>query len=95
MHWNRAGAHCRTMPLSRAMTGETVELVRIDGCHRLRRRLADMGLNVGMTVRVIQGGTAGQVILAVRGDSRLAIGRSMAEKILVSVPETLENGKWV
>jgi Fe2+ transport system protein FeoA len=62
--------------------GEEVRLVAIHGGHRMRKRLADLGLNIGMTVRVVQRNGHGPLILAVK-DSRLAVGRGMAHKILV------------
>ncbi len=70
------------MPLAMVSPGEEVRLVAIHGGQRLRKRLADLGLNLGMTVRVLQGDGHGPLILAVK-DSRLAVGRGMAHKILV------------
>ncbi len=70
------------MPLAMVSPGEEVRLVAINGGHRLRKRLADLGLNVGANVRVIQRDGHGPLILAVR-DSRLAMGIGMAHKILV------------
>jgi Fe2+ transport system protein FeoA len=64
-------------------SGETVELVRICECPRLRRRLATLGLNVGLPVRVVQNHFSGPLIVAIKDDARLAIGRSMAGKIEV------------
>lgn len=69
--------------LSMVAPGQTVELIQIEECRRLRKRLADLGLNVGLTVRVVQNSFAGPLILAVREDSRLAIGRGMAQRIRV------------
>jgi Fe2+ transport system protein FeoA len=69
-----------------ARPGETVELVEIRGGHRMRKRLADLGLNVGMAVRVVQGGSHGPKILAVKEDTRLAIGSGMSHKIIVTIP---------
>ena len=83
----RAKAHhhpTATMPLYMTMPGETVELVEVRGGHRLRKRLADLGLNVGMSVRVVQGGAGSPMILAVREDTRLALGRGMTSKIFVA-----------
>ena len=74
------------MPLSMAQPGETVELVEILGGHRMRKRLADLGLNVGMAIRVVQGGRYGPKILAVKEDTRLAIGAGMCHKIIVTTP---------
>jgi ferrous iron transport protein A len=82
----QAGA---TMPLSSVRPGQTVELVGIEECRRLRKRLADLGLNTGVCVRVVQNSFAGPLILAVREDARLAIGRGMARKITVAVPDDL------
>lgn len=73
-----------TLPLSMVAPGQTVELIHIEEGRRLRKRLADLGLNVGLTVRVVQNSFAGPLILAVRQDSRLAIGRGMAHRIRVS-----------
>lgn len=71
------------MPLSMVTPGETVELVQIREGKRLRKRLADLGLNVGLDVRVVQNCFSGPLILAVKEDARLAIGRGMAHQILV------------
>lgn len=79
-----AAAH----PLSSIRAGQTVELVAIGECRRLRKRLADLGLNTGVCVRVVQNSFAGPLILAVREDARLAIGRGMARKIMVAAPDS-------
>jgi Fe2+ transport system protein FeoA len=71
------------MPLSMVSPGETVELVQIREGRRLRKRLADLGLNVGLDIRVVQNCFSGPLILAVKEDARLAIGRGMAHQILV------------
>ena len=77
-----------SQPLSSVRPGQTVELVAIGECRRLRKRLADLGLNTGVSVRVVQNSFAGPLILAVREDARLAIGRGMARKIMVAVPDS-------
>jgi len=73
-----------TYPLTSAARGETVTLTEIRAGDRLRKRLADLGLKIGMQVRVVQGDVSGPVILAVQNDSRLAIGHGMAQKIMVT-----------
>jgi Fe2+ transport system protein FeoA len=70
------------MPLSMASPGQEVRLVGIRGGWGIRRRLADMGLTPGEKVWVVQSGPAGPLLIAVR-DSRLALGRGMAHKIMV------------
>jgi len=72
------------MPLAMVAPGEEVRLTAIHGGLRMRKRLADLGLNLGMTVRVIQRDGHGPLILAVKG-SRLALGRGMAHKIEVEL----------
>lgn len=73
-----------SFPLSFANNGETVSLTEIRAGDKLRQRLGDLGLNVGMHVRVVQSDTCGPMILAVKNDSRLAVGRGMAQKIMVT-----------
>ncbi|MCA9913585.1 MAG: ferrous iron transport protein A [Anaerolineae bacterium] len=82
-----AGANHQTYPLTFANRGEWVQLAEIHAGDKLRKRLADLGLHVGMQVRVVQDDHAGPVILAVKNDSRLAVGRGMAQKILVHSAE--------
>ena len=70
------------MPLSLVPPGREVRLVSIHGGDRMKKRLADLGLNTGMTVRVVSETNKGPVILAVK-DSRLALGRGLLHRILV------------
>lgn len=70
-------------PLSSAPCDHCVRLVSVMGGHKLRRRLAELGLNPGSIVRVVQSHAGGPLILAVKEDTRMAIGRCMAQKIMV------------
>lgn len=72
------------MPLAMVSEGEVVRLVSLRGGRGLNKRLADLGLNIGMTLRVIRRTENGPMILDVK-DSRLAIGRGMAHHMLVEV----------
>lgn len=72
------------MPLTLASVGEEVRLVDIRGGQELRKRLADLGFNQGMTLRVVQMDVNGPVILAVK-DSRMVLGRGMAQKVMVEL----------
>lgn len=72
------------LPLSVAAAGDDIQLVDIRGCGSLRQRLCELGLTRGATVRVLKSDPNGSMILAVRKDTRLAIERSIAHKILVS-----------
>ena len=70
------------MVLSRVSSGSEVTLIGIEGGRAMRSKLYSMGLVPGVRLRILSGNGAGPVMVAVR-DSRLAIGRGMAEKILV------------
>ena len=71
------------MPLSMLSIGEEAELVDVRGGRGLRKRLSALGLNPGMKVTVVQNTMRGPIVLGVM-DSRIALGRGMAHKILVS-----------
>jgi len=72
------------MPLTLATVGEEVRLVDIRGGQDLRKRLADLGFNIGMTLRIVQKDVNGPMILAVK-DSRMVLGRGMAQKVMVEL----------
>ena len=71
-----------SFPLPFANTGQDVVVVSINGGRKIRSRLNDMGLNEGLKIRVLHSHGAGPCIVLV-GDTRLALGRGMAQKILV------------
>lgn len=71
------------MPLSMLGSGEEAKLVDVRGGNGIRKRLSAMGLTPGMVVTVVQNTMIGPVILGVM-DSRIALGRGMAHKIMVS-----------
>jgi Fe2+ transport system protein FeoA len=68
-------------PLSMVAPGQPVKLIEIAAGHRLRRRLTELGLTPGVELKVMRD-EGGPLLLAVH-DSRLALGRGMAHKILV------------
>jgi Fe2+ transport system protein FeoA len=70
------------MVLSMIDPGEEVTLIDIDGGRGIRSKLYSMGLVPGVNLRILSRSGSGPVMIAVR-DSRLAIGRGMAEKIIV------------
>jgi len=70
------------MPLSMATQGEVVQVVTVRAGWGLQRRLAEMGLNPGVKVRVMNSQRPGPVVIDVRG-SRLALGQGVAHKIMV------------
>jgi len=69
------------MPLTMASPGEDVRLVEIRGGMRMRQRLADLGLNLGMTVRVM-GINGGGPLIGGGKKLRLGAGRGGGGKNL-------------
>ena len=68
-------------PLSRARANEELTLVEINAGRKLTHRLAELGLTPGVKLRVVQV-NGGPLLVSVRG-SRIALGRGMADKLLV------------
>lgn len=71
------------MPLALAKTGETVVIKDIQGGAGAKGRLAAMGLRPGQVLEVVSNNGEGRVIIG-RECSRIALGRGLANKILVS-----------
>lgn len=73
----------KTFPLAMAAIGEQVRLESIKGGKKMLRRLSALGLTPGVELSVIQN-AGGALLLTVRG-SRIALGRGMAQKVMVSL----------
>ena len=69
------------MPLTMAAPGETNSIKRIGGREDVRRFLENLGFVVGGDVTVVSV-SHGNVIVSMK-DSRIAISREMANKIMV------------
>lgn len=69
------------MPLTMAETGRELEIRRIGGKEETRRFLENLGFVMGGFVNVVSM-TGGDLIVKVK-DSRVAISREMANKIMV------------
>ena len=69
------------MPLTMAEPGEAVTIRKITGKDELRLHLAELGFVVGERVTVVSR-MGGNLIVQVK-DSRVALGRAMANRILV------------
>jgi ferrous iron transport protein A len=65
--------------------GQRAVIVALSGGREFQSRLTNMGLRVGQDVRLICGGNheTGPALIAA-GETRLALGRGMARKILVA-----------
>ncbi len=69
------------MPLTLAHTGETVTVRHVGGPGQVRSHLSDLGFTAGTDVTVVSE-IAGNLIVSVK-DSRVAISREMAARIMV------------
>ncbi|MCD7980770.1 MAG: ferrous iron transport protein A [Clostridiales bacterium] len=68
------------MPLSMAKAGEVVVIRKITGKDEVRQHLAELGLVVEESVKVVNV-VGGNLILQVK-DSRVALDRTMANRIM-------------
>ena len=69
------------MPLAMIGEGETATITRVGGKEETRRFLENLGFVVGAIVTVVSK-TGGNVIVNIK-ESRVAIGKDMATKIMV------------
>ncbi len=69
------------MPLTMAKAGKTATIRKISGKDEVRRHLAELGFVVDSDVTVVSE-IAGNLIVQVK-DSRIALDRTMANRILV------------
>lgn len=73
----------QSLPLTMVAQGERVRLLKVNAGERLSGRLSAMGLTPGVELTVIQD-AGGPLLLGVR-ETRLALGRGMAQKIFVEL----------
>lgn len=69
------------LPLVLADAGQENIVKKIGGSPEVRQHLADLGFNVGTAVTIVSD-MGGNVIVKVK-ESRVAISREMAQKIMV------------
>ncbi len=76
-------SHKEDKPFALAMAaeGQAVRIVSLRAGRNLDRRLADLGLNIGSVISVVQ--RQGGGLIVARDTSRVAVGAGMAMKILV------------
>lgn len=70
------------MPLSMVNQSEPKQVIRVGGNEESRKFLENLGFTAGANVTVVST-VGGNIIVNIR-DSRVAIGRDMATKILVN-----------
>jgi len=72
----------KTCRLTDVRSGEKVRVAKVDGGLRVTSLLSDLGIFAGTEIELIRGNGRGPVIIRI-GPSRLALGRGVAEKIVV------------
>ena len=74
-----------TLPLTLVAPGETAELIEIRLSTDEKQRLQELGLLPGSSVRVIKSDPIVGLIVSVCQDGRLALNRSTAHRLIVSL----------
>lgn len=71
------------LPLTFVKTGDMAKVIKVNGRDNVKKHLADLGFVDGTIVNVISSHD-GDIILNVK-DSRLAVTREMADKIMIEL----------
>ena len=69
------------MPLTLAETGEEQIIRKVGGSQELKQHLGDMGVVPGGSITVVS--TIGGNVIVRRKESRIAISKEMAQKIMI------------
>lgn len=72
------------MPLTLARPGERLIITEMRAGRHARERLTSLGLNPGDLVEIINNNNDGRLVIG-HNNTRIAIGRGIGEKILVTV----------
>jgi Fe2+ transport system protein FeoA len=78
--------------LGSVQSGESVQIRRMAGGHQFLSRLASLGFTPGAQLEVLQNYGHGPIIVRLR-DTRVALGRGEAEKILIETVTEAQNGR--
>ena len=68
--------------LGQLPVGAHARIAEIQGGRQLTRRLLGLGLRIGMELQVLQ--RRGRGVVVARGESRIALGGGVAEKIMMT-----------
>ena len=78
--------------LDKVQNGESVQIFKMLGGHHFLSRLASLGFTPGARLMVVQNYGHGPIIVNLR-DTRIALGRGEAEKILITRTAGREDGQ--
>lgn len=76
------GLNGRSFSLDTAVLGQRLRLIKVDAGKQIMHRLTELGLTPGVELVIVHD-SGGPLVLSVR-DSRVAVGRGMAAKMLVT-----------
>jgi len=79
------------VPLSEVPAGQTVEVMRIEGGMVTHARMTGMGIIGSASVEVLRNHRRSPVLLGIK-HARVAIGRSLADKVIVRVKGAILKG---
>ncbi len=79
-------------PLTYVKNGEIVEVIKLTGGKYFVDKLTNIGIYPGTKLRIVSDGEYGPMIIAV-GETRIGLGRGMAQKILVRLAESTSEVK--
>ena len=74
------------MPLTMCSEGTNARIVSVHCGQSLKKRLHDLGVYDGTTIKVIKNDVSGPIIVKVK-DSKLVLGRGQASKIMAQQQE--------
>jgi len=74
------------MALTTLAPGQRARLVRIEAGRQAVHRLSELGMTPGVELELLHCNGSGPLLLMVR-DTRLAVGRGMADKVVVELIE--------
>ncbi len=80
-----------SVSLGAVASGLSVQITRMVGGRHFLSRLASLGFTPGARLQVVQNYRHGPIIVSLRG-TRVALGRGEAEKILVEMVATADDG---
>jgi len=70
-------------PLIELKEGQKAKVVELCSGWECRKRMAELGFDLGSEVRIVKKSASGPLIVELKGSGRLALGRGEAGKIIV------------
>ena len=62
-------------------SGKLVEIIRVQGCDSMCKKIMEMGMSEGSIIKIIKNDSGPLIVKT--GETRLVLGRGMAQKVIV------------